>query len=45
VRTLIEEGKKAAIEAAAMAKPVLADEDDETPAPGGEVTANEPAHE
>jgi general stress protein YciG len=42
VRTLIEEGKKAAIEAAAMPKPVVSDA---KPAPGGEVTANEPAHE
>ena len=45
VRTLIEEGKKAASEAAAaaaMLKPV--EEVDETPAPGGEVIA-EPAHE
>ena len=40
VRSLIEEGKKAAAELAALPKPM----DNDVPAPGGEVLP-EPAHE
>src|SRR6266852_1053082 len=43
VRTLIEEGKKAATEAAGMKQAMAEEAEDETPAPGGEVS--EPAQE